>query len=140
MKFIKLEEVKLRKLQSIIDDISSDDLQILSEMELMAIDEVSAYLNGRYDTQAIFSRVDGARSRLIIRIVIDFMVCFLAQRVSGNNIPDYLEETCEKNILLLKDIAKGIISPDLPEKDSDLETTAMFFGSSGERMYNDDIN
>ena len=130
MKFINVDELKIRKFQSIIDDISTEDNNILNELELMAIDEITSYLHNRYDTEMIFSRIGINRNNLIKRITIDFIICYLFERVNSNEIPEYVSLRCEKNIEWLKDVAKGIISPDLPMRDPILENNTYFkYGS-----------
>jgi len=130
MKFIEIEELKIRKFQNLIKDVSSNDDSILEEIEAMAIDEITSYLRPRYDTEYIFSRTGSNRSPLIKRLVMDFMTCFLWERTNANEVSDSLVDRCEKNVQWLKDVAKGLISPDLPTKDPNLEQTSLFQGGS----------
>jgi phage gp36-like protein len=128
--FIKYDELAIRKFKHILDSISEEDNSIIDELELMAIEEVKSYLSGRFDTDFIFSQKDSKRNPMIKRIVLDYVYCFLFERVSSNEIPDYLVERCDKNRQMLMDIASGKLNPNLQKKDAELESTTGFkFGS-----------
>lgn len=140
MKFIEISELTIRKFQNLLDDVSEDDNLILAELELMAIEEIKSYLNSRFDTEFIFNQTGSKRSPLMKRLVLDFMLCFLYERTNSNEIPDSLEQRCEKNTEFLMDIAKGIINPDLPKLDPLYENTTMFNGGSESRFNNKNID
>jgi hypothetical protein len=134
--FIKEEEIKVRKFQSIIDAVSQGSNYILEELELIAIAEISGYIGGRYDVKFLFSKKDNERNPLIKRMVIDFMLCMLFERVSSNEIPDYLVARCDSNRKMLEGIGKGQMYIELPLRDSSVEaTTGIKIGS--ERKFND---
>jgi hypothetical protein len=54
MKYLEIEELNIRKFNSIIQSVSDDNYATLTELEEMAISEVSTYLNGRFDVELIF--------------------------------------------------------------------------------------
>ena len=114
MTFITVEELKIRKFESLISDVSDDDNYIKNELETFAIDEITSYLKGRYDVDYIFSQVGNKRSPIIRRITTDMIMCMLWERTNSNEIPISLQERCEKNTTWLKDVASGTISPALP--------------------------
>ena len=122
MIYIKIEDIKTLKFQSIIDDISTDN-EVINEIEAMAIDEIIAYISGAYDTDYIFYSGKAKQSPLLKRIIIDIMLYLLFQRVSGNNIPEYIIETYDKDIEFLKGIAKGLFNPVLPKLDPKSQNT-----------------
>lgn len=141
MKFIQVDEIKNLKLQHIVDDTSSEDLEVLSELELMAIAEVSAYIGNLYDVDFIFSRVGDDRHNLIRRITTDYIIYYLFQRVSGDNIPVYVLEKLEQNIAFLTKVAKGTINiKDLPKLDITLEGRLTFKANSETRFVDDNSN
>lgn len=138
MIFIQQGELRVRKFQSLINDISEEDFYIIEEVEEMAIEEIKSYIRGRYDTDYIFSRTGKDRSALIKRITLDYMLCFLYERLNTNEIPDSLVERCDKNTSYLKDVAKGIISPDLQPIDPSQPNT--FFQGGSETSFNNTDN
>lgn len=135
MEFIEISELKIRKFSSLITDVSEEDNSILEELELMAIDEISSYLKGRYDVEYIFSRKGKDRSPLIRRLVIDFIICRLWERTNSNEMPDSLVRSCENNHKLLEDIVNGKVSPILPTIDES-QGVIRFQGKS-ESKFND---
>lgn len=136
MKFIKVEELKVRKFYSLIKDVGEDNQYILDEIEQMAIDEISSYLSARYDTDYLFSRKDNARSALLKRLTIDFMLCYLWERTNSNEMPTSLSDRCDKNTEWLTNAANGKFSPNFPTRDPELERTSLFQGGS-ETIFND---
>jgi len=138
MIFITIEELKIRKFQSLVNDVSEDNDYILNELESFAIDEIKSYLKGRYDVEFIFNQKGIKRSPIIRRIATDMMMCMLWERTNSNEIPDSMQERCDKNTTWLKDVSKGIISPDLPVLDPKLEATTIFQGASESQFTNID--
>lgn len=136
MQFIKIEEIRIRKFKSLLNDISENDDDILGELEEFAIDEIKTYLSPRYDVDYIFSQVGSKRSPILRRITTDFVICMLWERTNSNEIPDALMERCEKNTQWLKDVRDGKSNPDLPLKDPEYELTTLFQGGS-EPSFND---
>lgn len=134
--FIKDQELNIRKFDHILSAISEDDITILVELEQMAISHISMYLSGRYDTYIIFSKKDDSRDATIKRLVLDYMLYFLFERVSSNEIPDYIKERYTLNEKLLMDISNGKISPNFPSKDPSAEFVAMFRGGSSSPFIN----
>jgi phage gp36-like protein len=131
MIFVKIEELNVRKFNSIVEDISTDDISIIDELESMVIEEIKSYLHNRYDTDLIFSRTNKDRNYMLVRLVIDGILCLLFERVNSNEIPDSLQQRCDKNLEWLKAVAKGDISPDLPKLDVNLEANSyMKYGSN----------
>jgi len=130
MKFIIEEELNIRKFQSLLNDVSEQSSDILNELELMAIDEVKSYLKNRFDVDLIFSRTENNRSPIIKRIVIDFIIYFLWDRTNSNEKPFSMQDRYDKNVAWLRDVAKGLISPELPKLENGVDKTSMFKGGS----------
>lgn len=112
------------------------DNTVLTSLEEMVIDEVSSYLNGRYDTYLIFSQTDSKRSPLILRIVIDIMLYYLYLRIASDDIPEYIQTTYKNNLKMLTDIASGKLAPKLPHKDSSVEIGGAPITSISNKFYN----
>ena len=63
--FIEIEELKTAVYNYTLGQITTDDVVIRSAI-LMAIQEAASYLNGRYDTAAIFNAGNPAKALLRI--------------------------------------------------------------------------
>lgn len=136
MIFIKDEELKSVKQSNIMKAVSSSDSTILNEVELQVIEEITAYISGKYDAEYIFAQKDGKRSHLIKRITLQMMFFYLSLRIVSDDIPSYLQQQYDNNIALLKDIANGKLNPDLPLKDPNVEDVAGLIFGSDSNFYN----
>ena len=63
--FIEIEELKTAVYNYTLGQITTDDVVIRSAI-LMAIQEATSYLNGRYDTAAIFNAEGDERNALVL--------------------------------------------------------------------------
>ena len=63
--FIEIEELKTAVYNYTLGQITTDDVVIRSAI-LMAIQEATSYLNGRYDTAVIFNAEGDGRNALVL--------------------------------------------------------------------------
>ena len=142
MAFIDPSELKIRKFQSLIDDIAEDNVDsVLEEVELMAVAEVKGYMSAKYDVAAIFTATGTDRDPQIRRIVMDYMLCFLWERTNSNEIPDSLRERCASNTEYLQGVASGANIPGggtLPIQED--PTLVVSFQSGSETVFNNTDN
>ena len=117
MIFIEVEELKVRKVQSLIDSISDDTNSFVDSLERMAIEEVSSYLTNLYDTEFTFNRTGTQRNYLIVRTVLDFMIYFLYERVNSNEMPESIKDRYKENKEYLTKVSEGKIVLNLPKLD-----------------------
>jgi len=135
--FINIEDLKTLKFQHILDNILEDNNDIAKDLIEMAIAEVSAYLGSKYDVETIFNQTGSKRHPTIKRLTIDFFLCFAFERVSGNEIPDYLAEKCSINRKFLTDLASGKLNIyNLPKLSDTLEQTANIKFASEQKFVN----
>jgi len=136
MKFILVEELEIAKFNSVIRDLSDDNLKIIEEMELYAIELVTSYLYAKYDVEQIFNKVGNERSYLIKRMVIDFIICQLFGRVNSVEMPQNVSDRCNEHKLWLLGVSTGKISANLPKLDPTRQANTYFkYGS--EQKFND---
>lgn len=107
-------EVQIRKWIKQIIIQRKEDVQ--HQAELAAQAEMESYLRQRYDVKKIFSAIGEGRSALIILYMVDITIYHLHANTAGDVIPDMriIRYNAAKD--WLKAVAKGEISPDLPEK------------------------
>lgn len=86
------------------------------QAELAAQGEIESYLRQRYDVVKIFSATGVDRNALIILYMVDIAIYHLHANTAGDVIPEMriIRYNAAKD--WLKAVAKGEISPDLPEK------------------------
>ncbi|WP_241279761.1 phage protein Gp36 family protein [Chryseobacterium cucumeris] len=107
-------EVQIRNwVKQIITQYKTD---VLHQAELAAQAEMESYLRQRYDVAKIFSETGGNRNALIILYMVDIALYHLHANISADNVPEIriIRYNAAKD--WLKAVAKGDISPDLPEK------------------------
>lgn len=135
MKFLELEELEISKFISVIRDLSDDNLKIIEEQELYAIDLINSYLYGKFDTEQIFNKKGTHRSYIIKRIVIDLIICQLFYRVNSAEVPQNVLNKCDEHKKWLLDVSTGKITPDLPRLDSTRQANT-YFKSGSEQTFN----
>ncbi|REC64081.1 hypothetical protein DRF65_00455 [Chryseobacterium pennae] len=107
-------EVQIRNWIKQIIIQRKEDVQ--HQAELAAQAEMESYLRQRYDVAKIFSVTGADRNALIIQYMVDIAIYHLHANSSGDLIPELriIRYNAAKD--WLKAVAKGEISPDLPEK------------------------
>ncbi|GEN71587.1 phage protein Gp36 family protein [Chryseobacterium lathyri] len=93
------------------------------QAELAAQAEMESYLRQRYDVARIFSATGAGRNALIILYMVDIAIYHLHANTAGDVIPEMriIRYNAAKD--WLKAVAKGEISPDLPEKPDEGENS-----------------
>lgn len=84
---------------------------ILDDCEAAAIEEISSYLSAKYNISLIFS---APRNALLVLYTVDVLLYHIHSRISPSTIPEMRIVRYENVIDWLRDVAKGIISPDFP--------------------------
>ena len=109
-----------------------EDVQHKAELAAQA--EMESYLRERYNVAQIFSAAGDLRNALIVLYMVDIVIYHLHANSSGDLIPELriIRYNAAKD--WLKAVAKGEISPDLPEKPdegegSDTGSQVIEFGS-----------
>ncbi|HUH35135.1 MAG TPA: phage protein Gp36 family protein [Moheibacter sp.] len=113
--------------------ISQRKTDVLHQAELAAQAEIESYLRQRYDVAQVFNQVGDERNALVVLYMIDITLYHLHSNIAADNIPELriIRYNAAKD--WLKAVAKGDVSPDLPEKDNDNDGDSGFqaveFGS-----------
>ncbi len=95
--------------------IIQNDPAVQRRSELAAQAEMESYLRNRYKTGVIFEAVGEARNALIVMYMVDMAVYHLHANISPENVPEIRQIRYDAALDFLKRVAKGDISPDLPE-------------------------
>ena len=115
--FLTKEELKSVAPLQTIQAISSSDDEIIT----ILIDEnaalIASYLQGRYDTEAIFATENKARSVLIVKYLKDLVIYDLYTRQGQGHVGESIELRYKEAMQWLKKVSLGELSPpDLPIK------------------------
>ncbi|MBR1644311.1 MAG: DUF1320 family protein [Bacteroidales bacterium] len=112
--FITKEEIKTHLYDYQVDQITDGDDTLITSAIDTAIAEVKAYLANRYDVATIFSQSGPDRSPLIVEHVKVCAVWHLLLLCNVDAIYERYEKAYDRSITFLKQVADGLLSPDLP--------------------------
>ena len=115
--------------------ISKETLKVRQDAEGMAIDQISGFIRNKYNVQATFALQGDARSKVLVMYTMDIALYHLHSSVPGRFVPEIRRIRYEDALSWLKDIAKGLISPDFPlitdpETGETVTGPAFIYGSS----------
>lgn len=117
--FITKEEIKTHLYDFQVDQITDNDDTIVTSAIDTAVAEVKSYLANRYDVAAIFSKTGAERSALIVEHVKVCAVWHLLILCNVDAIYERYEKAYDHSIQYLKQVADGLLSPDLPYLQTD---------------------
>lgn len=117
--------------QATLNTVTGNDNTLLDRVEQQAIDEMSGYIDVRYDASKVFSNRSSI-SPAVKMYLIDIILYHLHSRISPDHIPELRKERYQSAVNWLEKIADGFINPDLPLKDIDNKTPLRF--GSGEKQ------
>lgn len=112
--FITKEEIKTHLYDYQVDQITDNDDTIVTSAIDTAVAEVKSYLANRYDVATIFAAAGNNRSALIVDHVKVCAAYHLLLLCNVDAIYERYEKAYERSISFLKDVADGLLSPDLP--------------------------
>lgn len=103
--------------------------------EDMAIDQMSGYLRGKYDVALAFpTDPDAIRSKVLVMFCLDVALYHLHASIPGRFVPEIRRIRYEDALAWLKDVAKGVVVPDLAgltdATGADITGPAIVFGSA----------
>ncbi|MEZ5195098.1 MAG: DUF1320 domain-containing protein [Bacteroidales bacterium] len=138
--FITLADYDAAIHNEILNAVTRQDDAILEIMEDQAVDEMTGYLEARYDTELIFSQTDDNRHNLIKMFCIDITLYHLHSIHNPIKFPQIRKDRYERAVKWLKEVQRGNISPNgLPFKentDGDQGGATSFIMSSNTKRNN----
>lgn len=107
--------------------------------ETMAVDQMSGYLRAKYDVVTVFNPEEGdERSMVLVMFCMDITLYHLHAGIPGRFVPEIRRIRYEDALAWLKDVAKGLIDPNLPGGSTSIDpgtgetiaNSAFMFGSN----------
>lgn len=102
--------------ESTLNILTDNNDALLIEAEGRAIEEMSAYLNVRYNTTKVFDRSN--RNSLIVMYLCDIVLYHLHSRIAPDQIAKLREDRYINAKEWLEKTADGFTAPSLPEKEA----------------------
>jgi phage gp36-like protein len=130
MNYITLNDLYRYIEENKLNQILGNDLILLDGFERRSIDEMTGYLNVRYDSVKCFDNT--AKINQIVDILCDLVLYHAHARIMPDMIPELRKERYKEAIGWLEKIADGFISPILPIKQVD-PTGPLRWGSSQDK-------
>lgn len=122
MIFIKLDDLKIRIKDNILNDLVTNDNRILDIAETDAINTIRSYCGKRYDIDFELKRLGDLRNSELVSFITDHIVYDLYTRISVTDINDVREQRFNMLITKLKAASKGEYTPSFKIKDYDYDT------------------
>lgn len=101
------ESIKDEILNAVVDG----DTDALEKADASAVSLVAGYLNGLYDTEAIFTANGNDRHNTIVALVLDIALYRLHKRINPRKIPEIRRIAFEDALDMLKAIQKRENNP-----------------------------
>ena len=121
--FLNKNELKTAAPEALLRSLSGRDEELLSQLIRENMDRISSYLQGRYDTEAIFSARGEARSSIILKYLKDLVVHDLLSAQSHGKVGETVLRRHAEALSWLEQIGEGRLSPSLPLR-SDAHTAS----------------
>jgi phage gp36-like protein len=134
MLFIKTEDQKVIIKDKVLANVLQEDELAWQEVEAMAIEQMTFYLNGLYDCAAIFSGEN--RNKFVVMMCLDIMAYHVYARINPHQIPQLRKERYDAQISLLEQIAKGKIQVPLPKRKQEDGNNYEGFKANSNRKFN----
>ncbi|HMO63312.1 MAG TPA: DUF1320 family protein [Ferruginibacter sp.] len=122
MAFITKDDFPPNVHTDILDALTRGNDDVITDNAARSIDEVKAYLNGRYDTNAIFSADGDNRNKYILRITTTIALYYIYLIHNPRKLHQAMVDEFERAIETLEKIQKGVINPEglpLPANEED---------------------
>lgn len=116
--YISKEELKTHLYDYQVEQISEGDDSVVTAAIDTGVAEVKSYLANRYDVETIFAAEGDQRSSLVVEAV---KVCAVWHLLMLSNVDaeyERYEKAYERTISYLKEVAEGLLTPDLPYKET----------------------
>jgi phage gp36-like protein len=116
LQFLTENDFKPLISDAVLEQVMRSNTPTLERAEMMAISEMSSFLNTRFKTEEIFSAVGNERNPVIIMYLIDMVLYHLYTSVSPRAINELRVNRYDNAMAWLNKITKGELQPNLPLK------------------------
>lgn len=97
-----------------LDVLSQSDPATRAQAERVAMEEVASYIRPKYDVTKAFAAQGGERNYMLVQVVANIALWYLAQWLPGGLSLDRRELLYNQAVEWLARVSKGTAMPDLP--------------------------
>lgn len=134
MSFLTKQELKTAGVPEVIAKVTNGDDAIITTVIDESIDEMKGYLAVNYDAEAIFTATDAVRNKTVLKYLKKIVIYELYKRKS-NLLDDDTITSYDDAMNWLKNVAKGMVSADLPTRSTDTTDGDGFIKFGGNTRY-----
>lgn len=119
MAFIEKTDFPANVHADILEALTRGNDDVITDNAERTVDEMKAYLNGRYDTTAIFAATGASRNKFLLRIGTTITLYYIYLVHNPRKLHQSLVNEYEHAIEILEKIQKGTVNPEgLPVPDT----------------------
>jgi phage gp36-like protein len=115
MLFLTLDDFESQIRNDKLVILVDNDMSNLDPLEAAAMKEMENYLRQRFDVAQIWSKTGADRDPVLLLYMVDILLYHLYSRINPVKIPELRIHRYENAMRFLKAVAKGEITPNLPE-------------------------
>lgn len=122
MAFLQDSDYKTLITEDDLDIVMQSDSSTRQMAESMAEQQMRGYLNQRYDCEAIFAEVtdqEDSRNKMIVMYMVDIALFHMHSQLPNRMGLETRRVRYEDAIKWLRDVANGLITPELPVPGAD---------------------
>jgi phage gp36-like protein len=95
----------------ILDALTREDDTVITDNVSRAVDEIKAYLNGRYNVEADFAKTGTARNMFLVRITVIIALYYIYLVHNPRKLTQVTVDEFNRQITMLEGIQAGKINP-----------------------------
>lgn len=111
MPFITKADFPTALHNEILNSLTRGDDEVIAESAEQTVEEMKAYLNGRYDIQAIFDAVGEERNKFLLRIGLSLTKYYIFLQHNPRKITEVMVAEYDRAIETLEGIQSGKVNP-----------------------------
>lgn len=104
---------------SSLNQVTTFNDALITNVELAAQAEMESYLSMRYDVVNIFNKTGAQRNPIVVTYLIDMVLYHLHSRIDARKIPQLRVDRYTNALLWLEKVSEGKLTPDLPIQEVD---------------------
>jgi phage gp36-like protein len=134
MAFIDTTDFEATVHTEILNALTQNNDVVINDNVARSIDEVKAYLNGRYDTANIFNKEGDARNKYILRICLTICVYYIYLTHNPRKLTQVVVDEFNRALHTLEKIQAGKINPEGLPVPVEPDQTSNGLSQTGESM------
>jgi len=112
MAFLEKQDFTASIHEEILNALTRDNDDVIEDNVSRTVDEMKAYMNGRYDTTAIFNATGDDRNKFIVRLGLSISIYYICLAHNPRKLTQTILSEFERAIETLEKIQSGKVTPE----------------------------